>query len=102
MRIIRLRMHVAVAHHGKRLDREIEEVTEAAGPRIGDRFMPEKIERGVKRVDGQKRQRREGEEPNPRDRQRGVVEVPPEIARQSPGEEIAAAEANLARRLPSS
>src|SRR4051794_6840836 len=97
MRVVRLRVHVAVADRRKRLDREIEEVAEAARPRISDRILTKEIKCGVNGVDGQKRERRRGKEPNPGDGQRSVVEVPPEITGQSAGEEVARAEANLAR-----
>src|SRR4051812_26865369 len=98
MRVIRLRVHVAVADGGKRLDRKIEEIAETAGPRICDRFVAQEIKGGVNGVDRQKGQRGESKELKPRDRQRGVVEVTPEIPPQTPGEKVPRAEANLARR----
>src|SRR5581483_12113638 len=87
-----LRMHVAVARGRERLDREIEIVDVTAGRHVRDRLVADPVEAGEDRVEGEKHQRRAGDEGGPGGRHAAMADVGPEIQMQAFGNDLAAAD----------
>ena len=90
--VIGLRMHVAVADRGERLDREIEKLQRAVAGNVRDRVIAERIEQSECGVEQDEDRRGGAEEHRPIDRHRAVIEIGPESAGQSAGFDLAGAD----------
>ena len=80
-----LRMHVAVSDGRQRLDREIDQVQEAASGNVGDRLMAEEEDKRKGAVERDEYERGAREEDRPGDGHRSMVQVGPEIRCSIPG-----------------
>ena len=90
--VIGLRVHVAIADRGQRLDRKIEEVEDSLPGDVGDRTVAERIEHGEQGVESDEDQRGGGEKRRPGNGHRPVIKVGPEAWSQTKGLDLAMAD----------
>src|SRR5215469_999714 len=89
MPIMGLRVHVAVADRGQRLDREIKKAERLIGGDIGDWLVAEPIEKCEHRIESDEDRRRRAEKDRPRGGHCAVIAVGPNAVDQAAGFELA-------------